>query len=57
MPVKKNGKYGYINENNEIIIPFVYDSASQFSEGFAIVEKFGKPGFVDRYGVDTFEHL
>ena len=57
VPVKKNGKYGYINENNEIIIPFVYDSASQFSEGFAIVEKFGKPGFVDRYGVDTFEHL
>lgn len=57
VPVKKSGKYGYINEENEIVIPFVYDYASSFSEGFAIVQKFGKYGFVDRYGNDTFYNL
>lgn len=51
---KKNGKWGYINEDNEIVIPFVYDSACPFSEGFGVVSKFGKYGYVDRYGNDTF---
>lgn len=54
VPVKKNGKYGFINEDNDIVIPFVYDEAGSFSEGFAIVQKFGKYGYVDRYGNDTF---
>lgn len=57
VPVKKNGKYGYINDENGIVIPFVYDYAEAFSEGFAVVQKFGKYGFVDRYGNDTFTNL
>ena len=54
VPVKKNGKYGFINEDNDVIIPFNYDEADGFSEGFAVVNKYGKCGFVDRYGNDTF---
>lgn len=51
---KKNGKYGFLNSSNEIIIQFNYDEVSDFSEGFAVVQRYGKYGYVDRYGNDTF---
>lgn len=54
IPVKKDGKFGYINESNQIIIPFIYDKAGAFSEGFAVVQRYGKYGYVDKYGHDTF---
>lgn len=31
------GKYGYIDINNNIVIPFKYEDASNFSEGYAVV--------------------
>lgn len=34
---KKDGKWGYINEENEVIIPFEYEYACTFSEGYAVV--------------------
>lgn len=52
--LKKDGKAGFVNADNIVIIPFVYDDAYEFSEGFAVVERFGKFGYVDRYGNDTF---
>lgn len=52
--LKKDGKAGFVNADNRIIIPFVYDDAYEFSEGFAVVERYGKYGYVDRYGNDTF---
>ncbi len=57
IPVKKDGKYGYINEHNQIVIPFNYDDASAFSEGFAVVQRYGKYGYVDRFGHDTFDKI
>lgn len=54
IPVKKDGKFGYINECNQIVIPFIYDYATSFSEGFAVVQRYGKYGYLDRYGNDTF---
>ena len=54
IPVKKDGKYGYINEHNQIVIPFNYDDAFEFSEGLAVVQRYGKYGYVDRFGHDTF---
>lgn len=51
---EKNGKHGFINPSNEIVIPFNYEHARDFSEGFAVVSKYGKYGYVDRYGNDTF---
>ena len=52
--VEKDGKMGYINESHQIVIPFIYDGATAFSEGFAVVQRYGKYGYVDRYGRDTF---
>lgn len=53
-PVKKNGKCGFINMSNQLVIPYNYDGARDFHEGFSVVEKYGKYGYVDRYGTDTF---
>ena len=36
-PVKQNGKWGYINAENEVVVPFQYDLAGTFSEGYAVV--------------------
>ena len=33
----KNDKFGYINPNNEIVIPFKFAAAEDFSEGLAMV--------------------
>ena len=54
IPLKKDGKIGYINESNQNLTPFIYDEAHGFSEGFAVVKRYGKYGYVDRYGHDTF---
>ena len=35
--VKKDGKWGYINAENEVVVPFQYDLAGEFSEGYAVV--------------------
>lgn len=50
----KDKRCGFINFKNEVVIPFEYEGARGFSEGFAVVERFGKYGYVDRYGNDTF---
>ena len=46
-----NRKYGYIDEDNKVIIPIVYDEAQDFSDdGIAFVKKDGKWGAIDRKG-------
>lgn len=37
--VKKDGKWGYIDEDGNTVIPFEYDFACDFSEGYAVVAK------------------
>lgn len=37
--VKKNGKWGYIDEEGKVVIPFQYELAYDFNEGLAIVAK------------------
>ncbi len=49
----KNGKYGYIDKNNETVIPFLYDSGTDFEDGRAIVELDGKTGIIDRTGQEV----
>jgi len=51
---KKDNRCGFINIKNDVIIPFEYERAWDFSEGFAVVKRFGKYGYVDRFGNDTF---
>lgn len=46
--VKRNSKYGVIDKNLNIIIPFEYDGIGEFSEGLASVIKNGKKGFIDK---------
>ena len=39
-PVKKDGKWGYIDASNKLVIGFEYDVANLFSEGYAVVGTF-----------------
>lgn len=44
------GKYGYINKESILAIPYKYDKALSFSEGLAAVSLNGKWGFIDVTG-------
>jgi hypothetical protein len=49
--VKLNGKYGFINEKNEVVLPFIYDEYSySFERGKALVKLEGKKGYIDLAG-------
>ena len=53
LPFILNGKYGYINcDNNDVIVSPRFLSAGEFSEGFAVVQEFPTSGFGGqvRYG-------
>lgn len=41
-PAKKGEKWGYLDENGEEVIPFVFDSLTAFSDGRALVNIDGK---------------
>ena len=36
-PVACNGKWGYVNENGDLIIPYKFDQAGEFNDGIASV--------------------
>lgn len=47
--LKDNDKWGYIDKDSNIVIPFIYDFLNQFDAyGYAIVENDGKCGFINR---------
>lgn len=45
-----SNKYGYINENKDLVIEKKYDWAGDFNSSFAIVEVNGKRGAINRNG-------
>lgn len=47
-PVLKNGKFGFMNRQGELIVKAEYDYVSIFSSGLAAVFKNGKFGFIDK---------
>ena len=47
-PCKYNMKWGYINRDFKLTIPFIFDEASPFSESFACVKRYGKYKFIDK---------
>jgi len=51
MNFKKAGKTGFLDKNNRVIIPAVYDNFSDFSEGLAAVKTAGsgKFGYIDKH--------
>ena len=46
--VQKEGKFGYINEKDSLVIPLQYDNAESFKEGVAKVKKNGKYGIINK---------
>ena len=50
MPVKKNGKWGYIDGDSNLVIPCIYDEVSLFNGGRAIVKYNGKEYVIDKKG-------
>ena len=48
--VKKDGKYGFTDENDNTKIPLIYDDVEFFSEGLAVVKRNDKYGFIDKNG-------
>lgn len=50
-PVEENGKWGYINQYGELIIPYKFDGADDFYEGLAGVKVDSLWGFIDTTGI------
>ena len=48
--IKKNGKWGFVNNKGEVIIKLNYDFVDDFSEGLAPVKQNGKYGYIDKTG-------
>ena len=48
IPVKKDGRAGYINLKGETIIPFIYQKALSFNNGLAGVKKDGYWGVINK---------
>lgn len=49
-----NGKWGYVDENLHLVIPFEWKYASEFSEGFAAVcDSNERVGYINIYGKMT----
>lgn len=48
--IRENGKTGFIDGCGNVVIKPIYDSALEFSEGLARVEKDGKYGYIDKSG-------
>lgn len=50
-PVKRDGKWGYLDGNGQLAISCEWDAAWRFSaEGFAVVTREGKRGMIDKAG-------
>ena len=48
---KKNGKFGYINSNGEVVVDYIYDDGTEQNKfGYVAVQKNGKWGSIDSKG-------
>ncbi|OQY37850.1 MAG: hypothetical protein B6229_07435 [Spirochaetaceae bacterium 4572_7] len=47
-PVMEDNKWGAINKDNEVVIPFEYDYLGQFNDGLCPVIKDGKYGAINK---------
>lgn len=50
IPELRNRKWGYVNNNGEVVVDFLYEGVSDFSEGLAAVKKNGKYGYINQKG-------
>lgn len=49
-PPKSGVKYGYLDTNGQVAIPFQFEHAGDFQEGLAYVVKDGKIAYIDKTG-------
>ncbi len=59
LAVKKNGKWGFVDIFNKVVVPFEYESVSVFSGGYSHAIKYSfmedeGPVLLDHYGNETF---
>ena len=48
---KKDGKYGFVNKDNVVVVNYIYDDATEQNEyGFSAVKKNGVWGVIDQKG-------
>ncbi|MGN1327343.1 MAG: WG repeat-containing protein, partial [Clostridia bacterium] len=53
---KKNGKYGYVDKNNVVVINYIYDDATEQNDsGYVAVKKDGKWGAINSKGETVVE--
>ena len=53
-PIKKEGKWGYINSSGELVVEAIYENACSFNEGYAVVCRKNKTWLIDTKGDETF---
>ncbi|OJJ17610.1 hypothetical protein BKI52_27500 [marine bacterium AO1-C] len=53
IPVMKNKKYGYVDTNGKVVIPFQYDKVYPFEQGIAIVTIDGKQVLINGAGKEV----
>ncbi len=53
--IKLDGKTGYIDTLGNVVIPTIYESGIQFSEGLAAVKLNGKWGYIDTAGAKSID--
>lgn len=39
LPVRQNGRWGYIDQRGQVVLPCDYDLTSRFSEGYAVIRR------------------
>lgn len=49
-PAKQGGKWGFINEKGEAVIPFIYEWTNDFLNGLGTVKLDNRFGFVNKVG-------
>lgn len=50
---RQDNLWGFVNEEGECAVPFIYREVSDFSEGFAVVRKDRFYGFIDKSGKEV----
>lgn len=48
--VEQDGKWGFINQDGELVIPYKYHYVRSFRDGLAMVKLYGKWGYIDWFG-------
>lgn len=48
--IKKDDKYGFVDESGKLVIPAIYQEAHPFSDNLALIKQADKYGYIDKSG-------